>query len=75
MEDVRPILQECREISILERRLEESEAGPGEKRGQIALLGSPRIVIGKAVNARDVSALLQETLGKRRSDESGNAGD
>ena len=75
MEDMRAIGDERLQIGVLDPRFDEAEARAGEQLAQIALLHRPRIVVGERIDADDVDAVGDETLGERRSDEPGNPGD
>ena len=72
---MRAVLQQRRQVGVLDARLDEPEARMGERPREIALLDRPRVVVGEAIDADDVGAVGEQPLGERRSDEPGNAGD
>src|SRR5206468_4999338 len=74
MEDVGAIGKRRGKVDVLDARLDEAEPLMGAGRLQVPLLDLARIVVGETVDADDVRAVAQQSLGERRSDESGCAG-
>ena len=72
---MRPIREQRVQIGVLDARLDEAKARAGEQPAQIALLDLARIVVGERIDADDVRAVGDETLGERRSNEAGRPGD
>jgi hypothetical protein len=75
MEDMRAIAQQRRQVGVLQPRLDEPKPRVLAQRREIAFLRRSRVVIDETVDADDFGAVGEETLGERRSDETGRAGD
>ena len=74
IEDHDALFEQGRQVGVLDARLDEAEALPGPVRIEVRLLGGARIVVGEAVEARDVRAAREERRREVRPDEAGSAG-
>ena len=62
-------------VGVLDARFDENKFWIPTRRLDIALLHPARVIVGERVDADDIGPILEQTLGKRRSDETGDARD